>query len=176
MVDMMIRTLMQIWGWGMLVVIAWYSQTADAQLVRKKYEPSFFVPQGEFEEKPREIPLVKYRYGEIDSVSHKERAKSVRKIVPQPEVAQVNTPPINNKQVEIPDGNISATPEVPEYQQVYQEYLKDVDKVAKGRKMPANRGLQNDLAKMDSDERIKIDKEFNANRDVMTDFSNALNY
>ena len=177
MVDIMWKSWIYVVCLGVVLTVLLEVNTVTAQFVRKKHEPSFFIPKGELEMKPREIPIVKYRRGEVDSVSHKEREKPVRKVIPQPQVVQNVAPPVEN----ITDTNqineiSSETKEVPEYQQVYQEYLEDVDKVAKGRKMPKNIGLQNDLAKMDSNARIKIDKEFNANRDVVGDFNNALNY
>jgi len=175
MVDIMAKSWISVCCLGIAMFID--INMATAQFVRKKYEPSFFIPQGELEVKPKEVPIVKYRRGVTNSVSHKEREKPVLRSVPQVNVVKNIAPLATN----IDDNNqindvVTETKNVPEYQQVYQEYLEDVDKVAKGRKMPKNIGLQNDLAKMDSNERIKIDKEFNANRDVVSDFNNALNY
>lgn len=174
MVDIMIKSWIGIFCCGVLLAIFADMNMAEAQIERKKYEPSFFIPKGELDVKPKVVPIVKYRRGEMNSVSHKERERPVPKSVPKVNVVQ-NIAPLattNNQTNDV----VTQTKEVPEYQQVYQEYLEDVDKVAKGRKMPKNIGLQKDLAKMDSNERIKIDKEFNANRDVLSDFNNALNY
>lgn len=177
MVDIMAKSWISIFCWWLSVVIFADMNMAEAQIVRKKYEPSFFVPQGELEVKPKEVPIVKYRRGEMHSVSHKEREKTPPKKVLQAQNIPNIMQPANNIADNSPTNDVAMeTKEVPEYQQVYQEYLEDVDKVAKGRKMPKNIGLQKDLAKMDSNERIKIDKEFNANRDVVSDFKNALNY
>ncbi len=68
----------------------------------------------------------------------------------------------------------TAEKNVPEYQQKYQEYLRDIKKVSAGKKMPSNPRLTKDLAKMNSDERILVDQKFNAGRDVLGDFKNAL--
>ena len=148
---------------------------ANAQYVRKQHQPSFFVPQGELEYKPKEVPIVQYRRGEVDTVSHKKR--EVPKVV-SPQSLPNSEIVVDNFEAEALNENVDevVSEEVPEYQQVYQDYLKDVDKVAKGRKMPENRKLKADLAKMDSEERIKVDKKFNATRDVVGDFENALNY
>ena len=46
--------------------------------------------------------------------------------------------------------------------------------MAAGKKMPSNPQLNKDLSKMNSDERILLDQKFNAQRDALGDFKNAL--
>ena len=85
--------------------------------------------------------------------------------------SETNEPSLSEVTLDLPD---SSSKEVPDYQQKYQEYLRDIKKVAVGKKMPHNPQLEQDLSKMNSDERILIDKKFNAERDVLSDFKNAL--
>ena len=141
---------------------------ASAQYVRKKLKPTgFFIPESELEEKEYTVPIVKYYSGNENTVAVKTKPK------PQPSkvVTPLPTPTIDNEaspQSPLPDTT-------PDYQQVYQEYLKDIDKVSKGKKLPPNQQLNNDLAKMDSNQRILADKEFNKRRgSVIDDFNNAL--
>lgn len=63
---------------------------------------------------------------------------------------------------------------VPDYQQKYQEYLKDLETIAKTGKVTANPGVAADLSAMNSEQRIEIDKKFNADRDVKSEVEKLL--
>ena len=107
---------------SILAVVCW-GLSAEAQYVRKKQQPSFFIPHGEMEYKPKQAPLVRYRQGEEQTVSHKERMieKSVTKPMPTNAAPQQHEDTLNT----YAEGqNVSDEAKVPEYQQVYQNYLK----------------------------------------------------
>lgn len=164
------------------------SNPAAAQYVRKKVLPNYFIPAQEIQPKQEKLPPIKYQYGEDETIATRSyddmpttKTIAVGKIIPQPSAADVplttdtsndiSEPTSSEVTLDLPD---SSSKEVPDYQQKYQEYLRDIKKVAAGKKMPNNPQLQQDLAKMNSDERILIDKKFNAERDVIGDFKNAL--
>ena len=164
------------------------SNPAAAQYVRKKVLPNYFIPAQEIQPKQEKLPPIKYQYGEEETIATRSydnmpttQSIADRNVLPQADKAETSLTTarqdIPSKQttsevtLDIPDGS---SKEIPDYQQKYQEYLRDIKKVAAGKKMPNNPQLQQDLAKMNSDERILIDKKFNAERDVLSDFKNAL--
>ena len=164
------------------------SDTATAQYVRKKVVPNYFIPAQELAPKQEKLPPIKYQYGEGETITTRSydnmpTTKTIadKNIVPQTSTtdlplttdnsSETNEPSLSEVTLDLPD---SSSKEVPDYQQKYQEYLRDIKKVAAGKKMPHNPQLEQDLSKMNSDERILIDKKFNAERDVLSDFKNAL--
>lgn len=163
------------------------SNPAAAQYVRKKVLPNYFIPAQEIQPKQEKLPPIKYQYGEDETIATRSYDNmpitkiADKNIVPQPSTADVpltpdnsndiSEPTLNEVTLDLPD---QSSKEIPDYQQKYQEYLRDIKKVAAGKKMPNNPQLQQDLAKMNSDERILIDQKFNAERDVIGDFKNAL--
>ena len=162
--------------------------SAEAQYVRKKVLPNYFIPTQEIQPKQEKLPPIKYQYGEDETIATRSydnmpttRTIADENVVPQPNTADVPSTPDASNDISEPisseitlDLPNSSSKEVPDYQQKYQEYLRDIKKVAAGKKMPNNPQLNQDLAKMNSDERILIDKKFNAERDVVSDFKNAL--
>ena len=164
---------------------------AAAEYVRKRVLPDYFIPSEDLQPKQEKLPPIKYLYGEEDSISVRSYDSLPKKQAVPPATANAalspqentalreeterNTPELEESpslQSETPRG--TAEKDVPAYQQKYQEYLRDVKKVAAGKKMPSNPQLNKDLSKMNSDERILLDQKFNAQRDALGDFKNAL--
>lgn len=153
--------------------------------------PDYFIPAQELQPKQEKLPPIKYRYGEEETISSRsyDNLPTTRAVsaaaVDTPLPLQETTPPRQEAEKAAPgvkeESSLqpsapleTAEKNVPEYQQKYQEYLRDIKKVSAGKKMPSNPRLTKDLAKMNSDERILVDQKFNAGRDVLGDFKNAL--
>ena len=124
---------------------------AAAEYVRKRVLPDYFIPAAV------DTPL------------------PPQETMPPRQEAEKAAPGVKEESSLQPSAPLeTAEKNVPEYQQKYQEYLRDIKKVSAGKKMPSNPRLTKDLAKMNSDERILVDQKFNAGRDVLGDFKNAL--
>ncbi len=164
---------------------------AAAEYVRKRVLPDYFIPAQELQPKQEKLPPIKYRYGEEETISSRSydnlpttRAVSAAAVdtplppqetMPPRQEAEKAAPGVKEESSLQPSAPLeTAEKNVPEYQQKYQEYLRDIKKVSAGKKMPSNPRLTKDLAKMNSDERILVDQKFNAGRDVLGDFKNAL--
>lgn len=114
-------------------------KTAVAQQYqRKTVMPEFFIPQQALP-KPEKLPPIKFSTlapndNAIKKVSTKEQK--------------------SNRQSAIPAETLA---EMPQYKQKYDEYIEDLDYIAETGEYPSNQGLQNDLAKMNSDEKLYIE-------------------
>ena len=155
---------------------------AAAEYVRKRVLPDYFIPAQELQPKQEKLPPIKYRYGEEETISSRSydnlpttRAVSAAAVDTPLPPQEKAAPGVKEESSLQPSAPLeTAEKNVPEYQQKYQEYLRDIKKVSAGKKMPSNPRLTKDLAKMNSDERILVDQKFNAGRDVLGDFKNAL--
>lgn len=158
------------------------SQAQNGAYVRKTVKPNFFIPKSA-EPQPEKLPMPYYRGNE------KTASKTTRNFPDTGTDAvetqqQIQTPPTisvplqtQEKPSETPAAeavmqNLSDTPE---YQQKYQEYLRDLEYIAATGERPANPGLDNDLKQMNSNERIKVDKNFNSRRNIKAEFEKILN-
>lgn len=165
---------------------------AAAEYVRKRILPDYFIPAQELEPQQEKLPPIKYRYGEEETISSRsyDNLPTTRAVPlisaadaassPQAETALRREAEKSASGIKEESSSQSSAPletaekTVPEYQQKYQEYLRDIKKVSAGKKMPSNPRLTKDLTKMNSDERILVDQKFNAGRNVLGDFRNAL--
>lgn len=133
------------------------------QYVRKQLKPDFFIPQGEMEKK-EVLPPFYYEQPKPKAIVNKD-------VVPQevseteeaiPEVAESVLPkamskPIDSEYLNYSDKELENTPE---YQQKYDDYIKDLQKIATTGQYPENKTLNDELAKMNSNERMIVDDNF----------------
>lgn len=161
---------------------------AQETYVRKKVEPNFFIPQGALaQSQPEKVFIPQYRQGEstakhISSDMPETEAEYVAAPAPQTSTPsryednnvemQTAIPP-QNTEYQTPFNNNQPTQDTPNYQQMYQEYLKNLEDIARDGKT-ANNAAAKDIAVMNSEERIKYDQEFNSQRDVEQEIRNAI--
>lgn len=164
--------------------------------VRKKIQPNFFIPKGALsEDKPEKVGIPQYRQGVSTAKRVSARTSDITQTptsVPQNNKNKENVSPISNQEPTLSaEENTSMTPLVqtipteetnisetldtntPNYQQMYQDYLKDLDYIAKSGKI-SDQNITKDLKAMNSEKRIKIDQKFNSQRDVKKDILEAL--
>lgn len=174
-----------------LVLFAiWATDTAEAQnrqrYVRKKVQPNFFIPSSALSEnKPEKVYIPKYRVGEttakrISPSENKEKPKIVKSI---PKNTNKQNAKASEELISSDIEKDSYTPpaeatyandeKTPEYQKMYQNYLKDLQSIAKTGNV-SDPGVLNDLKVMNSDKRIEIDKNFNKQRNIKRDLDEAL--
>lgn len=140
---------------------------AQETFVRKKIKPNFFIPAQEIEKPTAKLPQPKYSAGQEETI----KVASPEDITEQENITETQSPEASTSSQE----TISAPKtEIPAYQLKYQEYLEDISKVAKGKNLPDNQTLNNDLSKMNSEERILVDRQFNSNRQPKTEFNQEL--
>lgn len=142
---------------AIIIILSSVCAIAQQTYVRKKVKPDFFIPQNELQKPQKKLPQPKFSAGEEQSIK-----------VAQPQDG------ITEGTNQVPIAAEIQQQDTPKYQQKYQEYLQDVGEVAKGNDLQTNPELDNDLAKMDSDERIMIDQKFNRSRNPQKDFQKAL--
>lgn len=134
------------------------------QYVRKQIKPDFFIPQGEMEKK-EVLPPFYYEKPQPKAVRKKDDAvQEVSEVeeIATSEVTEVLVPkkinkPIDSEYINYNDKELESTPE---YQQKYDDYIRDLQKIAKTGQYPENRTLNDELAKMNSNERVIVDDNF----------------
>lgn len=155
--------------------------------IRNKPQPNFFIPDGALAgTKPERVSIPQYRQGRTTAKRISARASdnqpAITTTIPQmtkPENTSVedfadtaNT----NAEEEIsnqPTNSQSADTNTPNYQQMYQNYLKDLNSIAAQGKV-TDPQINEDLKSMSSEARIQIDKQFNQQRNVRQDINDAL--
>ena len=185
----------------LLIGLCLMAETSLAQLsepyVRKKIEPNFFIPEGALAgRKPEKINLPRYNQGQTTAkrISSKmpenitppsqEPSRDEADISNQPQaqtggLSETTTPLYYTPTLMTNDNNLSSdnpateTTESPNYQKMYQDYLKDLNSIVQSGKSDTSQ-IDKDLSNMDSEKRIQIDKEFNAQRNVKEDILKAL--
>lgn len=161
----------------------------DQPYVRKKIQPNFFIPEGALaESRPERVSIPQYRQGrttakritaEPEPVLQQQTLQSQQisatleqtediSHLPENQEQQIQTPLYEN--VDIQQENPTRTPN---YQKMYQDYLKDLDSIAQSGTVNTY-DIDNDLNAMNSEKRIQIDKEFNSHRNVKDDILKAL--
>lgn len=143
--------------------------TAQAQetYVRKKIKPNFFIPTQEIERPAAKLPQPQFTAGQEETI----KVASPEENSEPEATSEAQTPQASTSSQETISARKS---EAPAYQQKYQEYLEDIGEVAKGKNLPENQTLNNDLSKMNSEERILVDRQFNRNRQPKTEFNQEL--
>lgn len=123
---------------GVLIVLR---ASAAQEYQRKQVMPEFFIPQQALP-KPEKLPPIKFSTlaPQDDGV----KKVSIQEQTPAPKAQQAATPP-------------EALEVMPQYKQKYDEYIEDLEYIGDTGEYPNNQGLQNDLAKMNSDEKFYIE-------------------
>lgn len=158
--------------------------------VRKKAQPNFFIPQKDLAEyKPEKVGIPQYRRGQSttkhlssdDNYEEMLAAKQRRFQIAQEKwnTAKNNVPTNTNNESQASKeqnnddeedtentSNTQKTDPPSDYKTKYQEYLKDLDEIARSGSLSDNPDLIKDLSAMSSEERIEVDKKFNFGRDM----------
>lgn len=159
--------------------------------VRKKIQPNFFIPEGALVgSKPEKVGMPIYKQGQstakhISARMPEEQISTQQdeNFSPRPETltdnAQTQEISTNLPQTYAETDNNSSQStyetknDTPQYQQMYQDYLKDLNSIVQTGSANTSH-IDKDLNQMNSEKRIQIDKEFNAQRHVQEDILNAL--
>lgn len=177
--------------------------TALAQMnqpyVRKKIQPNFFIPEGALaESKPEKVGMPQYRQGrttakrisaepepapqpqnqQLQQISDTRRQTEEISRLPENQEQQIQSPiredaNETNTQTSSPVPQQGNQTDTPNYQKMYQDYLKDLDSIARNGAVNTSY-IDKDLNAMNSEKRIQIDKEFNSHRNVKNDILKAL--
>lgn len=159
-----------------IAAIAALSISALAQqpgkYVRKQLKPAFFIPDKELN-RTEKLPEFNY-YPEKKAIIEDEAHPEIIEIsdevdmvseLPE-EIAESSLPPStdNRKPLKIESEYINYNKEelaaMPEYKQKYDDYINDLKIIAETGKSPENKRLAEDLAKMNSNDRIIVDENF----------------
>lgn len=140
--------------------------------VRKQVQPNFYMPTAARNKMnaPEKLATPQYTIGaeETIKVTRPQKAVVVKTVDKTPKTSA----PTPNKHLDYDHGQLSQTPD---YQQKYQEYLSDLDKIAATGKSPKNPRLEQDLSRMNSNDRISLDQKFNQSRNPEMQFEKVLN-
>ena len=139
-----------------LAVIAG-SSAAEAQYQRKQLQPDFFVPAGEINPQEK-LPPFKQTGGSLPA------AETVKKVSIKDETPEIRDSealtlsadnPVEQYDMEkhITNHKFDASPN---YKKKYDAYVNDLKIIAETGKAPENKQLQQDLAKMNSNERFVV--------------------
>ncbi len=172
----------------LLILFCVLSVTATAQnrqrFVRKKVQPNFFIPNGALaESKPEKVYIPRYNAGETTAkrISADDNKPVQRPVVlnnqvskqtpettttPTPAAEKPYTPPTTPAPSQVDDGT-------PNYQKMYQDYLRDLDTIANTGNIN-DQAVLSDLDAMNSEKRIEIDKKFNKNRNIQNEIQSVL--
>lgn len=171
-----------------LQVLLWAGNAAaqDSQrYVRQKVQPNFFIPNGALaESKPEKVFVPRYRKGQTTAkhISADDNLYAARPVYQKPKTApKTDNQPIYNSDTETDSyDDKPATPApsqiddgTPDYQKMYQDYLKDLDSIAKTGDVK-DQAVLDDLSVMNSEKRIELDKKFNKKRNLAKDIQAAL--
>ena len=121
-----------------------YALSSQAQYVRKQLKPAFFIPEQElsYQEKLPPIPMVQPQTS----------LETVKKVsAPSDEPSATNTPSPSKKKSTITVNKPILDEEIhPDYKEKYDDYLNDLKIIEETGKIPANKSLEQDLKKMNS--------------------------
>lgn len=153
--------------------------------VRKKIQPNFFIPGGALaESKPEKVYIPRYRAGQTtakhisadDNLEPRQpvvaedvlvsKEPEATAVTAQPVETPTYTPPSTPAPSQVDDGT-------PNYQKMYQDYLRDLDAIAKTGDV-SDPTILNDLEAMNSEKRIEIDKKFNQSRNIQKEIQSAI--
>ncbi len=158
--------------------------------VRKTVKPSFFIPENALaQSKPEKVFLPQYREGQTQTTKHISRIDAIaQESTPEEnliyEKNNNNTTPTEenistNKEEQSPVETVEDFPsqqqdKTPEYQKLYQDYLKDLDNIANGQESQLKNTINQDLSTMNSEERIELDKNFNKQRNIQQEINQII--
>lgn len=172
----------------LILLTVWTAANALAQsserYVRQKVQPNFFIPGGALaESKPEKVFVPRYRKGQSTA---KHISADDALYAAQPARRKPQTPKRPDNPVSYADANgsepVSKVSEpapskindgTPEYQKMYQDYLQDLEAIAKNGDVK-DQAVLDDLKVMNSEKRIELDKKFNKGRNIEKDVQAAL--
>ena len=145
-----------------LCVVAIFSSLAFAQkpggYVRKTLKPDFFIPEGELDKKEK---LPTFYYKNADSLYPKKHdvvdrnGEIVSSIDDATIVETFDASKVEpNKYIDFKNAGLGGAPL---YKRKYKDYVNDLNVFAKTGKMPYNKELEDDLAKMNSNLRFLVE-------------------
>lgn len=138
--------------------------------VRKKREPAFFIPESA-KIQPERLALPRYHLADDLQEPEPEQPRYV-KVKPKPKKKIQTEPELvvrYNKEEKVPENEVnpeeimSDFANTPVYQRNYTQYSKDLEQISKTGEIPPNAELENDLAKMNSEQRIVLEKRPRSN-------------
>lgn len=167
----------------------WSAADAGAQngerYIRQKVQPNFFIPNGALaQSKPEKVFVPRYRKGQTTAkhISADDELYAARPVKSLPKKPQQTNKPVSYADTN--DNESSAlTPQTtapsqvndgtPDYQKMYQDYLQDLDAIAKNGDVK-DQAVLDDLSIMNSEKRIELDKNFNKKRNIEKDIQAVL--
>lgn len=159
----------------------------DKRYVRKAVQPNFFIPNGDLAQN-RQEKVIMPRYGKGQStakrISINEDEAPTPSLIYKPKANTTSTTDLNSSDEYAPEAtslperqltktSVPQNDETPNYQQMYQNYLKDLESIAKTGNVTNDTPL-NDLNEMNSETRINIDRKFNEKRNIDQEIENAI--
>lgn len=151
---------------------------AQDRYVRKTQEPDFFIPESAKEkpEKLPEFPLIEYYKQQQATEEQRARIENINEIYDEDEWKYDDTPSNEEEKIYtdywglsnsyylsmVQDDGLGQTPE---YRNKYNEYLDDLEVIAETNIAPQNLNLIKDLIKMDSNEQVAVDENFDKDDD-----------
>ncbi len=168
-------------------------QSIQKRYVRQKQQPNFFIPQKAINTPSEKLHMPKvadYKNTEPTTkhVSTKANIKPTKTVTKTQIKKPIRESAKNNVPADMPeeeispqdaldtyqnyledlddivDDNSSSSNNEPEYQKKYQDYLEDLGELSKTGKIHDKRDVYSDLSAMNSDDLIKVDKNFNQKR------------
>lgn len=154
-----------------IILLSVAAVAQEGRYVRKKLTPNFFIPQSELErrevlppfyyEEPKPAPKLKA----VQQQPQPEQEEMIEVSSPQIETTTVTSLPkpfnideaIHSQYQKYNNQDLARTPE---YQQKYNDYIRDLKFIAETGNYPENQTLNNDLAMMNSNDRIIIGDTF----------------
>ncbi len=154
-----------------LILLSGAVSAQEGRYVRKKLTPNFFIPQAELERREVLPPF----YYEEPKPEPKPQAVPKQMQPQEEEFTEISSPQIEPTTViSLPEPfnidkaihsqylnyNNQDLARTPEYQQKYNDYIRDLKFIAETGNYPENPVLNNDLAMMNSNDRIIVDNTF----------------
>lgn len=136
---MFLRLLLIVWAFILL------STVASAEYKRKVIYPNFFVPQSALPKAEKLPPIKTGTYAKSEDEASQE--------TPLPQQKHDTT---ISTTVQKSYTTLDKFENLPEYKHKYDDYINDLKYIAQTGKYPQNAALQNDLQKMNSDEKFYI--------------------
>lgn len=154
-----------------IILLSVAAVAQEGRYVRRKLTPNFFIPQSELErrevlppfyyEEPKPAPKPKA----VQQQPQPEQEEMIEVSSPQIETTTVTSLPkpfnideaIHSQYQKYNNQDLARTPE---YQQKYNDYIRDLKFIAETGNYPENQTLNNDLAMMNSNDRIIVGDTF----------------
>lgn len=148
---------------GGFLAILLLMQVAQARYVRKQVEPEFFIPENTLS-RPENLPIPRYLSGE---------EQTVKQVVPERQQPKTVQKTLEDDLLNETEDSYDENP-APDYQQKYEDYSRDLEHISRNGQLPENKVLTNDLAQMQSDQRIIVKRQAYQPRNAKAAFDQAL--